>query len=190
MYTRGWQHPVKTTVSECSSVFGSFPSHRFLISSCLFFLLLLLFAHDCFSLHKFLFLSLNTAAVALIRFLRNRQDGTETRALHYPTESQRTVVLARDQSRCSQKSLKADANSYKISAHANRTQPLPMHANADPSASSEACLVNTFTAQLDAPEPSVLSEINGSFPDDYTGTLPLIGKHAQRMASVIQKPAA
>lgn len=123
------------------------------------FLAIFLHARDYFSLHKYLFIS-DTAAVTLIGSLRDAQGETEsypeTTALHYPTESQRTVVFAQNQPTWSKKSFKADTNSGKISAHTNKPAPQLMHANIDPSVKSEVYLVNPFTSQLDSPEPFVL----------------------------------
>ncbi|XP_031585223.1 uncharacterized protein LOC116312039 [Oreochromis aureus] len=59
-------------------------------------------------------------AVTLIGSLRDAQGETEsypeTIALHYPTESQRTVVFAQNQPTWSKKSFKADTNSEHISS--------------------------------------------------------------------------
>lgn len=147
------------TVSECLTVLS--PSH------CLLLITLTFYVFGNFSACTWLFFPSqvsfhlsDTAAATLIGSLRDAQGETEsypeTTALHYPTESQRTVVFAQNQPTWSKKSFKADTNSGKISAHTNKPAPQLMHANIDPSVKSEVYLVNPFTSQLDSPEPFVL----------------------------------
>ncbi|XP_071356903.1 uncharacterized protein [Trachinotus anak] len=117
-------------------------------------------------------------AVTMINSLRDWQvepeSNSEITSLQledYSMQSQRIVLLARNQLRRSGKSHKADMISHKTSAHMRSTVAPPIK--------SESWLKNITASQLRntlmSPEPSVLSDNSNSFLDGYTGTRPLIG---------------
>lgn len=80
---------------------------------------------------------------------------TSVQLEHYPIQSQRIVLVSKNQQRPSKKSLETSAETNETVAFIK----------------SEDLLKNT------SPEPSVLSENGNSFLDGYTGTKPLIGEH-------------
>ncbi|XP_023140936.1 uncharacterized protein si:ch211-199g17.2 [Amphiprion ocellaris] len=113
-------------------------------------------------------------AVALINSLKNRQSEPESTSLHYPVQSQRTVLLAQSQRGMSKKSLKADKKSYKTAQSEQKSLPMMQ---AKPPVKPEVWIENISTSQLNDTQtsPESISEKSRNFLDDYTGTKPLIG---------------
>ncbi|XP_051811868.1 uncharacterized protein si:ch211-199g17.2 isoform X2 [Acanthochromis polyacanthus] len=117
-----------------------------------------------------------TDVIALINSLKNGQSEPETASLHYPVQSQRTVLLAQNRQGMSNKSLKADKKSNKTAQSEQKSLPVMQ---AKPPVTPEVWVKNVSTSQMydtqTLPESTAISEKNRSCLDDYTGTKPLIG---------------
>ncbi|KAI3358556.1 hypothetical protein L3Q82_014974 [Scortum barcoo] len=117
-------------------------------------------------------------AVTLINILRDGlgepESHSETAPVHlqqYPTQSQRIVLLGRNQQRCSKKSLKTSAQSNKPPSLIRQTAVPPIRSGVWLNNSPSSLLDSTQTSS----EPSESCAESYCFLDDYTGTEPLIG---------------
>nr|XP_019945871.1 PREDICTED: uncharacterized protein LOC109631493 isoform X3 [Paralichthys olivaceus] len=119
-------------------------------------------------------------AVTLIQTVRDWQGEPESHSQttsvqleQHSLQSQRIVLLGRNQLLRSERSLDADVISRKTSTQTNN--PHLTHSSAAPTIKSEGWLTNTSTPQSNNIEATVFSENSSSFLDGYTGTKPLIG---------------
>lgn len=119
----------------------------------------------------------NTTAITLISSLRDGQGNGEPESYpeaaavhfdHYPSQSQRIVLLAQNQWKQAEKSSKADMTSHLLQL------------TVAPPVKSDGWLKNSSTSEFDntqvLSDPSVLSGSSNCFLDGYTGTKPLIGE--------------
>lgn len=135
----------------------------------------------------------NITALTLIHSLRDdrrQSEPKETTALHLEhqaIQSDRIVLLPKNQLKWSKKSLKSRVLSHKTLAEINKPPPQLRSTVIIPN-KSEDRLKNLSTLQLNttqiSPEPSVPSGNSKSFLDGYTGAKPLIGEHRSRVATI------
>ncbi|XP_018553133.1 uncharacterized protein si:ch211-199g17.2 [Lates calcarifer] len=111
-------------------------------------------------------------AVTLINSLRSWQGQGEPES--HRSQSQRIVLLGKNEQRWSEKFLKAN-----VTSHKTYKLPVLMQSTVAPLIKSQGWLKNISASQFDntqmVSEPSVLSDNSNSFLDCYTGAKPLIG---------------
>lgn len=145
-----------------------------LIISCGVFDIISICACSFFTPYGSLSLS-NTTAVTLINSLRSWQGQGEPES--HRSQSQRIVLLGKNEQRWSEKFLKAN-----VTSHKTYKLPVLMQSTVAPLIKSQGWLKNISASQFDntqmVSEPSVLSDNRNSFLDCYTGAKPLIGEHS------------